>query len=142
LGVIHKSVISLRFFGDDLDPEEITARLGGQPTVGVRKGGTWRTASGAEKVSRRGSWRLAAERVQPGDLDGEIAKMFAPLTTDMDVWREFSGRYGGDIFVGLFMADENEGISVSPETLAALGARGLTLDLDIYYYGSAEDEHC
>jgi hypothetical protein len=139
MGVVHETVITLRFFGDDLDPEEITARFGCQPTVGVRKGGTWLTARGVEKVSPRGSWRLAAERVQPGDLDGEIFRMFAPLTKDLDVWREFAGRYRGNIFVGLFMADENEGISISPETLVALGARGLTLDLDIYSYGTDDD---
>ncbi|RWM35699.1 DUF4279 domain-containing protein [Mesorhizobium sp.] len=29
---------SLRFFGDDLDPAELTKLLGGEPTYAVRKG--------------------------------------------------------------------------------------------------------
>ena len=54
------------------------------------------------------------------------------MSQDMDAWRDVSARYRANIFCGLFLASWNDGMSLRPETLAALGARGLILDLDIY----------
>ena len=129
---LHKTAASLRFFGDDLDPDEITLRLGAKPTVGVRKGGTWRTSVGVEKTASKGQWRMTVERRSPGDLDGQLEELFAPLTTDLAVWRDLSGRFQADVFCGLFLNEFNEGISLSPRTLEALGLRGLSLDMDVY----------
>ena len=74
MGELHQTSVSLRFFGDDLDPDEITAALGASPTVGVRKGGVWLTSRGVEKVAGTGSWRRHVERRQPGNLDGQIVE--------------------------------------------------------------------
>ena len=129
---LHKTAASLRFFGDDLDPDEVTVRLGAKPTVGVRKGGTWRTLVGVEKTASKGQWRMTVERRSPGDLDGQLEELLAPLTTDLAVWRDLSGRFQADVFCGLFLNEFNEGISLSPRTLEALGLRGLSLDMDVY----------
>ena len=129
---LHKTAASLRFFGDDLDPDEITGRLGGQPTVGARKGGTWLTSVGVEKTAFQGQWRITVDRRSPGNLDGQVRELFAPLTTDLGVWKELSSRFQADVFCGLFMNEYHEGISLSPETLAAIGLRGLSLDMAIY----------
>jgi hypothetical protein len=136
---IHETAASLRFFGDNLDPEVITATLGRVPTVAVKKGGAWLTSRGAEKTARTGSWRLQVARRQPGDLDGQIMELLAGMSQDMDAWRDFSARYRGNIFCGLFLANGNEGVSLRTETLAALGARGLILDLDIYGHEPSAD---
>jgi len=64
----------LRFFGDDLDPDEITARLGRPPSTGKKKGDTWIAKSGREKIARTGSWLLEAADCQPGDFDSQLAK--------------------------------------------------------------------
>jgi hypothetical protein len=92
---------------------------------------------GLEKVADRGSWRRETERRSPGDLDAQIAELFAQLTDDLEVWNDLSRRFQADIFCGLFLNEFNEGISLSPETLAAVGSRGLSLDMDIY---GTEDE--
>lgn len=122
----------MRFFGDDLDPEEITAALGTSPTVGVRKGGVWFTSRGVEKLAPRGSWRRHVPRRAPGDLDAQIAELLAPLTPDLSIWRDLSARYQADIFCGLFMKEGNEGWNLSPKTLIAVGNRGLLIDFDTY----------
>jgi len=41
-------------------------------------------------------------------------------------------RFEVDIFCGLFMGSSNEGLSLSPRTLSALGQCGIELGLDIY----------
>lgn len=130
--MLSRSAASLRFFGDDLDPEEVTSLLGAPPTVGARKGGVWHTSRGVEKVARTGSWRLQGPRREPGDLDAQVTALLAPLTVDLGVWKALAERFKGDIFCGLFLEETNEGLSLTPETLAAIGNRGLTLDLDIY----------
>ncbi|TAL32592.1 MAG: DUF4279 domain-containing protein [Phenylobacterium sp.] len=132
MGRLRETAASLRFFGDDLDPQEITLRIGAPPTIGVRKGGVWLTSRGVEKIARTGSWRLQVDRRQPGDLDGQILELLSRLTSDLETWRELSARYRGDIFCGLFLESGNDGSTLSPATLAAIGLRGLELDLDIY----------
>ena len=132
MGELYKTAASLRFFGDDLDPEEITRRLGRRPTVGVRKGGIWFTSLGAEKIAQTGQWRVRVEERSPGDLDAQVADLLTPLTTDLAVWNDLTRRFRADVFCGLFLSEFNEGLSLMPETLKALGLRGLTLDLDVY----------
>jgi hypothetical protein len=132
MGLLDRTDATLRFFGDALDPDEITERLGGAPTVGVRKGGVWLTSRGAERIARRGSWRLNTDRRQPGDLDGQITEIFALLTSNLAPWAEFAARYRADIFCGLWLSDGNQEIGLRPETMAAVGARGLALNFDIY----------
>jgi hypothetical protein len=132
MGVLHKSAASIGFYGDDLDPAEITTALGAEPTVGVRKGGEWRTRSGTEKISPRGAWRMEAERREPGDLDGQINDLLDSLSNDLPAWRSFSQRYRGRVFCGVFLASGNEGLTLRSETLARLGERDLLIDFDIY----------
>lgn len=129
---LHESVVSLRFFGDELDPDELTRLLGATPTVGVRKGGTWKTRTGTPKIARTGSWRLNTDDRSPGNLDAHIADLLAGLTSEIPVWRDLTARFRADVFCGLFMAEINEGVPLKPATLHAIGERGLILDLDIY----------
>ena len=129
---LHETRLTLRFFGDDLDPDEVTARLGLPPSVGVRKGGIWRTRNGTEKVARTGSWRLEAEDRTPGDLDGQISELLGALNDNLSVWQELTARFEADIFCGLFMREGNEGISLHPDTMMKLGKRNLSLDFDLY----------
>jgi hypothetical protein len=137
---LARSDVTLRFFGDDLIPEELTQMLGCTPTVGVRKDGTWLTLRGAEKTARTGSWRLNAPRSLPGDLNGQISSLFAQLTTDLAVWEDLARRYRADLFCGLFLRDGNEGMILSVDTLTAISQRRLFVDFDIYYYGPDSEE--
>lgn len=132
MGILHKSAASLGFYGDDLDPAEITDRLGGVPSLGVSKGATWLTASGAEKIAYTGSWRLKVNREEPENLDYQINRLLDGLSDDLSAWRSFAKRYRGRIFCGLFMESGNEGLTLQPETLVRVGERGLVIDLDIY----------
>jgi hypothetical protein len=72
------------------------------------------------------------ERRTPGDLNAQITELLSGLTADLSVWRDLTRRYRGDLFCGLFMDEGKEGVELTPSTLAAMGARGLLLDLDIY----------
>jgi hypothetical protein len=130
---LHRSVATLRISGDDLDPEEITKTLGCAPTAGQRKGDVLIGGeTGIARTAKFGMWRLEASDREPEDLDGQVAELLSCLTQSMDAWRSIAARYRMDLFCGFFMRETNEGLTVSPEALAALGERGIELGLDIY----------
>lgn len=137
---LQETAASLRFLGDDLDPDEISSRLGTEPTVAVRKGGIHFTPKSAPIVAHTGKWILKTERRSPGDLDKQIDELLAPIAASFETWRHVASRFNGHIFAGLFIARINEGISLNSKTLAALGSRGLTLDLDIYKRDDVEED--
>lgn len=133
MAVLSGSAASLRFFGDDLDPDELTKLLGSPPTKSERKGEEIvGKVSGQKRTARSGGWRLRAERREPGDIDTQISEILDQLTNDTGVWQDLTTRFRADIFCGLFLKDGNEGISLSNETLERLAVRGLTIDFDIY----------
>lgn len=130
---LSESKVCLRFFGDDLDPAELTRLLGQFPTKSEKIGQIIvGKRSGKERVARTGSWRLDATKQVPGNLDAQIAEILELLTCNADVWQKLTARFKADVFCGLFMAGENEGISLSTITLQRLAKRELKIDFDIY----------
>ena len=130
---VHQSVATLRIMGDDLDPTEITKALGCEPTEGQRKGDVLvGRDTGIERIAKFGKWHLDASDQEPEDLDGQISELLRRLTPSLDVWKFLGTRYRIDLFCGLFMQQTNEGLVLSPESLKALGERGIELGLDIY----------
>ena len=132
MGPVKRMTVTLRFRGDDLDPRELTKRLGSPPTGAASKGGTWLTPSGAERVAVTGWWRLRLEAGDADTFEDQIAQLFATLSPDCATWRDLSKRYGGNLFVGVFLGSSNEGLTIAPEAALAIGERGLELQLDIY----------
>ncbi|WP_350259663.1 DUF4279 domain-containing protein [Stenotrophomonas riyadhensis] len=133
------SLVILRFFGDDLLPDEISALLGATPTASHQKGQELRgSRPGNVRVARTGSWQLDAERREPEDLDAQIFEILDQLTGDLAVWQSLA-RFRPDLFCGLFMGSSNDGVSLSPRALLALGRRGIEFGLDIY---DADEEAC
>jgi len=133
MAAIGETRASLRFFGDDLDPDEVSRLLQGQPTDAVRKGDTQTyPRSGRQSVARTGRWLLEVDAQAPGNLELQIRQLVLDLTPDLEIWRDLSARYAGNVFVGMFMVDTNEGCDLSAQSLQNLSERGLALGLDIY----------
>lgn len=142
MGELSESAASLRLFGDDLIPDEITVLLGCEPTGSDIKDEPRKLSShlkGQVLLSRTGSWRLSFQRRRPADLDGQIDEIFQILTSDLAVWRELSEKYRVDMFCGLWLESFNEGISLSVETLKLLSDRHVYIDFDIYHRGDEEE---
>lgn len=132
MAIISRTAVSLRFFGDDLTPDDLTARLGRAPTASVIRGQTITGKNtGITRIAKTGGWRLKAETREPGDLEAQICELFGSLTADLSVWRDLA-KYKPNLFVGLFMNKGNEGIDISAEVLGLLSSRGVSIGLDIY----------
>lgn len=128
---LARAVAALRIIGDDLVPAEVTQVLGSEPTTGWTKGDT-RTFGGVTRTVSFGKWTLQAVETSPADLDVQVAEILSRLTADESVWAELRTKYDVNLFCGWFMKHGNEGVSVAPETMSALGVRGILLDVDLY----------
>jgi len=130
---IQETKVSLRFSGDDLNPQELTDRLGAVPTSAAVKGEALPSASGRERFARTGKWLLRVEAAAPDEeFERQVTRLFHQLTSDHATWRDLSERFAGNLFVGLFLGSSNEGVVIEPETVNAIAARGLELGFDIY----------
>jgi hypothetical protein len=83
MSALSKTAASLRFFGDDLNPEEVTQLLGKEPDKAERRG----EVRPSGYTVRRGRWSVSAGRRTPGDLDSQIAELLAGMTDDLAVWQ-------------------------------------------------------
>lgn len=138
MGTIDHSVATLRLFGDDLVPEEISALLCANPTAAFRKGQTINGhVTGNVRIAKTGSWRLSAADREPENLEAQIFEILDQLTQDLGVWKSLS-RFQPDLFCGIFMGSSNDGLPLSAKALLALGQRGVALRLDIYDVGNPE----
>lgn len=136
---LKRTVATLRIMGDDLRPDEITRMLGCEPTFSQIKGEELiGRKTGFVRIAKFGMWQLQATDREPGNLDEQIEELLDKLSGSVDNWNDISNKFEIDLFCGLFLARSNEGLSISPKSLAALGGRSIELDLDIY--GSSDEE--
>jgi len=135
-GPIDSCSATLRLFGDDLDPDAVTAMLGAVPTTACRKGDITRRKV-TTRVEQRGKWLLSIDHRTGTTLDAVINELLDRVTGDLGVWVELAKRFQIDLFCGLNMESWNRGLSFSPQTMKRVAERGLELGLDIYYM---EDE--
>jgi hypothetical protein len=130
---VQEISVALRFYGDELDPEAISTLLGALPSRSAVKGQRLPSASGRERVAKTSYWHLQSDAVAPDEeFEDHVRRLFDRLTADEEIWRDLGGRFTGDLFVGLFLTDTNEGLVISRQTLSAISARGLEINLDIY----------
>ncbi len=137
---IHETKVSLGFYGDDLQPQEISDALRCQPDASAPRGELLRRPNGSEGVARTGTWLKRVARRSPGDLDGQIVELLRQMTDDLAIWQHLTARFSSRVFCGLFLEEGNEGAIIRPRTLLALGSRGLRLDLDIYGPSGPRDD--
>jgi hypothetical protein len=130
---MHRSAATLRIQGDDLNPAEVSELLGCAPTTSQKKGDVIiGKRTGTERIARTGMWSLHSVDQEPENLERQIEEILAKLSRDIDTWCALGRRYRIDLFCGLFMEGGNEGLTVSPDSLIALGQRGIELALDVY----------
>ena len=139
MSAVKTSTVTLRIYGDDLVPQEITKMLGVSPSRAKIKGEkTVGRKTGKTYIAKSGMWQLGAPDREPEDIDGQIREMFSQVSADVSVWRGITKKYRVNLFCGLFMSETNDGLSISPQSLALLAERGIELWFDIY---APIDEH-
>lgn len=128
---LHHAAASIRFFGDDLDPDRLSELLDCDPTRAWRKGDVRVWATG-QTVRKTGAWLLEATDRAPGDFDAQIAEILADLPSDLALWANLTARFEADIYCGWFLQASSEFLLISPDTMRTIGERGLKLELCLY----------
>jgi len=134
-----KTTVTLRIFGDELEPAHLTKMLGITPTNCYRMGDvrTGRT-SGKQYKRKTGGWILDTNDRTDGDLDSQIDTLFNQLPKEETVWAILKKDFELNLFCGVFLNSGNDGFELRPSTLAMLGQRDISLWLDVYDF--AEDD--
>ncbi|AUW57900.1 hypothetical protein C1T17_11630 [Sphingobium sp. SCG-1] len=135
---LQRASVSLLIDEDDLVPSEITALLGAEPRLGVAKGEKFLGSHGKCTEASTGKWQLGGDWNTPVDLNDQISTLLARLTDDLEVWKYLTARYHCYMSVGGYFVDWTGGITLAPQTLGALSARGLAIDFDLYAHTASE----
>ena len=78
------------------------------------------------------SWHLSAADSEGSNLDEQVHWILSRLTSDLAIWLRLASLYKIDVFCGLFLDRPNRGVTISPETMRELAARGIEMGFDIY----------
>ncbi len=144
----NEAAVTLRIFGDSLNPNEITELLRCSPSMSHCKGELiknrdgaphWNAHIGRHSTRNTGMWSLKAPNSCPADIEGQMRNLLAQLPDDLEVWERISSfpDLKVEFFCGFFMCRTNEGIELSIQMLSEMAKRGIKLGLDIY----SPDEH-
>ena len=120
--------MTLRIFGDDLDPEGVSALLGGLPSRSHRKGDT---LDGDALPAATGAWELETALPDSAEIEEHVAELFGKLTTDLDEWATVTAQFAVDIRCELEAGESGEGFDLSPRLAAALAERGVVLSFSL-----------
>jgi Domain of unknown function (DUF4279) len=131
-GSVDECSVSLRFFGDDLDPDSITKSLGIRPTTSYRKGDVFR-GKADDRIHNTGSWRYGIQRRADIDLEELINKLFNRITPNLEIWHNLTTKFQSDLFCGLWLKRANGATDLSPAVMMKIAERGLSIGLDIYF---------
>lgn len=133
MAAIARVRVSLRVFGDGLEPEEVSALLGRDPTRCHRKGEP--IASGnpsGSGVEPTGAWILDSPLPDKTEIEEHIETLLSTLSSDPDEWEQLSSRFSASILCSAFMDQYNEGFELSPRVAHSVAERGLVIAFDLY----------
>src|SRR6476620_3255083 len=86
-GPIDSCSVTLRVFGDDLDPDVVTTLLRAVPTNACRKGDVTRLKV-TTRTERTGKWLLSIEHQAGVTLEEVINALLEQVTDDLAVWAD------------------------------------------------------
>ena len=129
---------SLRIFGEDLVPDEISSRLDLRPTQthlrGQRK---------SERVSlawKDSMWLLQSPLGTEEDLPRHLEWLLGKLEPKAGIVNEISAKFKMDFFCGFSSDNGQGGFTLSTELLRRLADIGIPITLDLYPPESLETE--
>lgn len=128
-GNMGRTTASLRFKGEDLDPDVLSQSLQCVPSIVFRKGDP--VSKGGRGLRRRGMWALQSRLEESCTLEEHVGDLLCRVTGDLAIWGNLA-RFKPDVFCGLSLTGFNQGAALAPTTMKMLAARGISLELDIY----------
>ncbi len=132
---MSNTVVGLRIFGKEVNPEDITKKMKCLPTYSASTGQELTSKNGKKRIVKEGFWRLEYSGTDNQTLEEKIKAILNMITNDMNIWKEITSDFRVDVFCGLFMDTSNEGFIISADLSKELAIRGLIVSYDIYSSG-------
>lgn len=132
-GPVDKFSVTLAIYHPELEPDEVSARLGVAPTKSHRRGDSRRPGSPPLPT---GGWSLRREALPPSLPSDAVVELLANLPRDAGFWDALRSDYNVQIRVAVHTDGWNRGFSLSHTAIARIAATGVEVDLDLYFYGS------
>ena len=126
--------VTLSVSGDCLVPDDITRLLGTTPTFAAPKRQERASSGGKMVVQRTGGWLYELPHSTEWLLGDAIDTLLRAFPADPTIWERLRTKYAVTCRVGLHLSAWNRGAEVSAEVIRQLAERGMSLDLDIYFY--------
>jgi hypothetical protein len=129
--------VTLRVYPESLDPGELTARLGLEPTCWQRKG---EASKPGGRVASLHGWFLSSEGVLPSrDVGRHLDWLLAQLLPRAEALLALQGEGCRlDVFCFWVSASGHGGPTVRPDQMAALARLNLELGFDVYFGGEGD----
>lgn len=127
---ISRVSVSLRVFGEELEPDEVSALLGHQPTRFHRKGDL--STQGGSSVEPTGAWILDSVLSEKAEIEEHVEALLSLISNDSDEWANLTQRFSASILCSVFLDQYNEGFELSPRLTQSMAERGLVIAFDIY----------
>lgn len=139
-GEIDAGEFSLTITSDDLQPGEITALLGIQPTSHHLRGDAFGKRG---HIYKFGQWNYSTCRLDfrsGKSCEKEFDDFVRSLPDDAAVWERIASQHEAQVFIVLWMRTWNREFDISTFALGELARRRLRLHIDTYLESEDETE--
>jgi uncharacterized protein DUF4279 len=134
-GPVDESSATIAVYGEDLEPHDITALIGVEPSNSFRRGFKRGPRSPAMP---HGAWFLEVRGVAPDGPAVQLETLLAKLPDSAHVWQQLRERYTVQLRIALHMQSWNKGFSLTKQLTARLAALGVDLKFDLYAHGQQD----
>lgn len=120
-GEVDEYRISLGFYGDSLNPSEVSTLLGRTPTSSCVKGDIVHK-NGRTRTERTGRWLLSVDPKPGQSLGPQLAHLFSGLTPDLSIWERLTSQFKSRFVVSAWIRSWNRGLEVEPRLLQVIAS--------------------
>lgn len=128
--------VALRIFGENLEPDEVSALLGCRPTESHHRGDPL-PGDPDHPAAETGSWLLAGEPDSDAEVESQVESLLGRLTADPDEWSSLTTRFSASLLCTLSPEQVDEGFEISPRLARSLAKRGLVIGFAVHDAGDA-----
>lgn len=122
--------VSLRLYGDTLDPDFLTQHLGIAPTFSAMKGDPGEREGDDQRDT--GMWIYRLDGSPGTELGDVIEGLLARFPDDSTLWEELSASYTVEVACAVFLESANQRTAIATDVLERLGRLLLPLNLDLF----------
>lgn len=132
-GSVLSAHASLRIFGVELDPEEISRLMGRVASTSYRAGD--QVSPRVDTRRRTGMWILDSDLDSDRSLADHISALLGRLPNDRALWSDLASRFTLDLYCVVELLHQNSGLEVPDDVMVEIAGRRLSVQLDFYVVG-------